>query len=115
MLINFDEPITLVEGPFDAIAVRTNCIPLFGKTMSKKLKMKLLEYDVPMVNILLDNDALEDSIKICEFMVKHDIPVKLVQLDGKDPNIMGFEKTWQMIEATDIVDFEKLFKLKITI
>ncbi len=115
MLINFDEPVTLVEGPFDAIGVRTNCIPLFGKTMSKKLKMKLLEYDVPMVNVLLDNDALEDSIKICEFLTKHDIPVKLVQLDGKDPNVIGFEKTWQMIDATDTVDFERLFKLKITI
>ena len=69
----------------------------------------------PRVNVLLDNDALEDSIKICEFLTKHDIPVKLVQLDGKDPNVIGFEKTWQMIDATDTVDFERLFKLKITI
>ncbi len=70
LFINFEQPITLVEGPFDAIAVKNNCIPLFGKTMSKQLKLKLLENDVPMVHILLDNDAIKDSIKICEFLIK---------------------------------------------
>ena len=115
LFINFDEPITLVEGPFDAITVKNNCIPLFGKTLSKKLKIKLLESDVPIVNILLDNDALKDSIKICEFLVKNGIETKLVLMDGKDPNVMGFEKTWQLIDSCDILDFEKLFKLKLLV
>lgn len=115
LFINFEEPITLVEGPFDAITVKNNCIPLFGKTLSKKLKIKLLESDVPIVNILLDNDALKDSIKICEFLVKNGIETKLVLMDGKDPNIMGFEKTWQLIDSCDILDFEKLFKLKLLV
>ena len=115
LFINFEQPITLVEGPFDAISVKNNCIPLFGKTLSKRLKLKLLEYDVPMVHILLDNDALKDSIKICEFLIKNSIPTKLIILDGKDPNIIGFEKTWQIIESSDTIDFEKLFKLKLKI
>ena len=75
LFINFEQPITLVEGPFDAIAVKNNCIPLFGKTLSKQLKLKLLEHDVPMVHILLDNDAIKDSIKICEFLIKNSIIV----------------------------------------
>jgi hypothetical protein len=115
LFINFEQPITLVEGPFDAIAVKNNCIPLFGKTMSKQLKLKLLENDVPMVHILLDNDAIKDSIKICEFLIKNSIPTKLVMLDGKDPSVIGFEKTWQMIDSCDTMDFEKLFKLKLRI
>jgi hypothetical protein len=83
--------------------------------MSKQLKLKLLENDVPMVHILLDNDAIKDSIKICEFLIKNSIPTKLVMLDGKDPSVIGFEKTWQMIDSCDTMDFEKLFKLKLRI
>jgi DNA primase len=36
--VNYSEPLNLVEGVFDAIAVRVNAIPLFGKYMSAKLK-----------------------------------------------------------------------------
>jgi DNA primase len=115
LLVNFEETITLVEGPFDAISVRTNTIPLFGKTLSNKLKMKLLEYDVPMVNVLLDNDAISDAIKICEFLIKNNIKTKLIVLKDKDPSVMGFEKTWELIDSCDTIDFEKLFKLKVTV
>lgn len=115
LLVNFEEPITLVEGPFDAISLRTNTIPLFGKTLSNKLKMKLLEYDVPMVNVLLDNDAITDSIKICEFLIKNNIKTRLVVLNDKDPSVLGFEKTWDLIDSCDTIDFEKLFKLKVTV
>ncbi len=115
LLINFEETITLVEGPFDAISLRTNTIPLFGKTLSNKLKMKLLEYDVPMVNVILDNDAILDSIKICEFLINNDIKTKLIILKDKDPSVMGFEKTWELIDRCDTIDFEKLFKLKVTV
>jgi DNA primase len=115
LLVNFEEPITLVEGPFDAISVKTNTIPLFGKTLSNKLKLKLLEYDVPMVNVMLDNDAIADSIKICEFLIKNGIKTKLITLKDKDPNVMGFEKTWELIDSCGTIDFEKLFKLKVLI
>jgi len=115
LFTTFEQPITLVEGPFDAINLKNNCIPLFVKTMSRQLKLKLLENDVPMVHILLDNDALKDSVKICDFLIKNSIPAKLVMLDGKDPSVIGFEKTWQLINSCDTMDFEKLFKLKINI
>ena len=68
---------------------------------------------VKEVNIVLDNDALHDSIRICEFLIKNGIQSKLVKLDGKDPSELGFEKTWEMIESTPFVDFEALFKLKL--
>ena len=83
--------------------------------MSRQLKLKLLENDVPIVHILLDNDALKDSVKICDFLIKNSIPTKLVMLDGKDPSVIGFEKTWQLINSCDTMDFEKLFKLRINI
>ena len=35
LFINWNEPIVLCEGVFDAIAIRRNAIPLFGKTIPK--------------------------------------------------------------------------------
>jgi DNA primase len=115
MLTNFHEDVTLVEGAFDAIAVRKNAIPLFGKTLSNSLKLKLLIYRPPMVNILLDNDAFKDSLKICEFLIKNNINTRLVRLEEKDASVIGFEKTWEHIENSKVLDFETLFKLKINL
>lgn len=113
MFVDYSQPLTFVEGPFDAISIKNNAIPLFGKTLSNKLKSSLIGNKVKEVNIVLDNDALEDSIRICEFMIKNGIQAKLVKLDGKDPSEIGFEKTWEMIESTPVVDFESLFRLKL--
>jgi hypothetical protein len=113
MLINFEEPITLVEGQFDAIAVRRNCIPLFGKIMSKKLKSAILESNTPRVNVLLDNDALSDSIKICQYLISNNIPTHLVKLEKKDPSILGFENTWKYINESSKITFEDIIKFKI--
>jgi len=115
LFVNYDHPLTLVEGAFDAIAIRNNAIPLFGKTMSNKLKSALVSNKVKHVNVVLDNDALSHSIKICEYLVKNNITTKLVQLDGKDPSEIGFDKTWDIINSTPVLDFESLFKIKISL
>ena len=58
LLVNFEEPITLVEGPFDAISVKTNTIPLFGKTLSNKLKLNICD-DTIINNDILQFDTLD--------------------------------------------------------
>lgn len=115
MFVDYNQPITLVEGAFDAISVRNNAIPLFGKTLSNKLKSALISNKVQSVNIVLDNDALRDSIRISEFLLKNSIETKLVKLDGKDPSEIGFDKTWDIINNCSILDFESLFRLKINL
>lgn len=114
-LINFNDEVTIVEGAFDAIAVKINCIPLFGKFLSEKLKLKLIASRPTCVNVLLDNDALHDSIKICEMLIKHNINVKLVKLNEKDPSVLGFKKTWECINQTKFLSFEELFELKLNL
>lgn len=115
MFVDYNQPITLVEGAFDAISIRNNAIPLFGKTLSNKLKSALISNKVQSVNIVLDNDALSDSIRISEFLLKNSIETKLVKLDGKDPSEIGFEKTWEVINNSPVLDFESLFRLKINL
>ena len=115
MFVDYNQPITLVEGAFDEISIRNNAIPLFGKTLSNKLKSALISNKVQSVNIVLDNDALSDSIRISEFLLKNSIETKLVKLDGKDPSEIGFEKTWEVINNSPVLDFESLFRLKINL
>ena len=114
LFTDFTKPITIVEGPFDALSVKYNAVPLFGKTMSRKLKMKLMEYRPPYVNVLLDNDALGSSLKICEFLISNDIETRLILLDGKDPNEIGHIKTWQTISSGVIMDESLLYRYKLT-
>jgi DNA primase len=111
---DFNHEITLVEGVFDAISVRYNAVPLFGKTLSKKLKLKLIENRPPRVNVLLDNDALDSSLKICDFLIQNGINTYLIQLDGKDPNEIGHEKTWQTIRHGVKMNESILYRYKLT-
>ena len=41
--INWNYPVCLVEGAFDAIAIKRNAIPLFGKTIPDQLKHRIIE------------------------------------------------------------------------
>ena len=112
--INFNQSVNLVEGVFDAFSVRNNVVPLFGKTISNNLKLKLILKKPPRVNVLLDNDALEHSIKICQFLLQNKIKTHLVFLDEKDPNEMGFEKINEYIKQSKEFTESELFKFKIT-
>lgn len=67
--VNWYEPITLVEGPFDHIAV-PNSIPLLGKSIdedSMVYKTILAKAHAP-INILLDDDAIDTAYKMYKFL-----------------------------------------------
>lgn len=113
-LLNFDYPITLVEGPLDAIAVKRNACPLFGTYLSKKLKTKLIKYS-PAVNILLDSDALEHSINIAEFLLSNNIKTKLILIDKKDISEIGFEQSVKILSNTNYLDFSQLMRFKLSL
>lgn len=61
-LIEWDEPIYLVEGPFDSIFL-PNSIPMLGKFMGEKLFSKLYD-NAKKIIIVLDGDAWEDAVKL---------------------------------------------------
>lgn len=112
-LVDFDFPIHLVEGALDAIALRRNAIPLFGKTMSQKLKAAIIQSKCPEVNIVLDDDALNSAIKIAQYVNSIGRIAKIVRLSEHDPNKLGFEKTITQVKNTDVLDFGMLTKLRL--
>jgi DNA primase len=113
LFVNWDEPIVLCEGSFDAMAIRRNAIPLFGKTIPKKLKMKIYEKRVKQIYILLDSDAIKDSIKITDDLMRNGIDVYFVNLKEEDPSDMGFKKVINLIKETKQTSFSDLMRMKL--
>jgi len=113
-LIDWSQPIILVEGAFDAISTKRNAIPLFGKIILSKLQIKIIEEGVKEINIALDPDALSKSVEAIETFINNGIDVKLIPLE-EDPNDTGFAGMRKLIENTSSVDLFDLVTLKMAI
>ena len=113
LFINWNEPIVLCEGVFDAIAIRRNAIPLFGKTIPKSLMKKIYEKQVKQIYILLVSDAIMDSIKMTDSLMKNGIDVYYVNLSEEDPSDMGFKKVINLIKKTKQTSFSDLMRMKL--
>ena len=49
---------------------------------------------------------------MAEFLYKNGIPVRLVELTGKDPNVLGYMATGELINKSKYVDFDSLLRYK---
>jgi DNA primase len=92
LYINWNEPVVLCEGVFDAIAIKRNAIPLLGKTISQTLLQRLVHNKVPEIILALDADALDTSIKISQRLMRYGLKVSRIVLADKDPSELGFKK-----------------------
>ena len=111
--IDFSEPLILCEGVFDAIAIRRNAIALLGKNIPNKLKMRLVQYGVKEVSIVLDNDAFKNALYLSESLMNDNIKVRLVRMGSEDAADLGFKKVIERINSTDILDFGQLMQQKL--
>ena len=107
--INWKIPIILCEGSFDAITIKRNAIPLFGKTIPKALMMRLAQSEVKTVYIALDNDALEEALTYAENLINMGKEVYLIELGGKDPSELGFEAMIKLLHNAKQLSFSDLF------
>jgi DNA primase len=100
LFINWDLPLVLCEGPFDAIAIKRNAIPLLGKNLQQNLLMKIVKSTVEKIYIALDSDARKQALKFAEKFMDEGKEVYLVELEGKDPSEMGFNYFTNLIQKT---------------
>ena len=86
--IDWDEPLTLVEGIFDAIVAGNNAIPILGSTLRENTKLfqAIVLNDTP-VYLALDNDADKKTGQIIKNMLKYDI--ELFQIETSDIEDVG--------------------------
>ncbi len=115
LFINWNVPIILCEGMFDAIAIKRNAIPLLGKTIQKSLMKKILNSSVGKIYIALDKDAIKQSLNFCETLMNEGKEVYLVNLEDKDPSEMGFERFTNLVQQTIPLTFSNLLEKKLQI
>ena len=113
--INWKVPVILCEGVFDAIALKRNAIPLFGKTIPEALMMKLVQSDVKTVYLALDNDAFKSSIKYAQQLINLGKDVYLVELEGKDPSEIGFKEMTKYLHHAKQLTFSELLLKKMNL
>lgn len=113
--VNWSVPVILCEGIFDAIAIKRNAIPLFGKTIPKSLMLKLVESEVKTVYLALDKDALKEALTYSEQLLNHGKEVYLIELEGKDPSDLGFEKMTKLLHNAKPLSFSDLLLRRINL
>jgi DNA primase len=115
LFINWELPIILCEGPFDAMTIKRNAIPLFGKNIQPTLMKKLVESKVQKIYIALDNDAMKQALGFCEQLLDIGKEVYLVELSGKDPSDLGFENFTRLVQTISPLTQYKLMEKKLSI
>ena len=115
LFINWDSPLVLCEGPFDAMAIKRNAIPLLGKNIQSNLLKKIVQSTVEKIYIALDTDAMKQALKHCEYLLNQGKEVYLVELEGKDPSDLGFSYFTKLIQNTLPLDEYNLMEKKLSL
>jgi hypothetical protein len=94
LLVDWSRPVTLTEGPFDAIKIGDNAIPLQTSSLSEysKLFRKIVTEGID-VFFALDSDALKKQLKIISAFLHYGTECYHVHLNGfKDAGDMTKEQ-----------------------
>lgn len=113
MMVNWDLPIVICEGVFDAMAIRMNAIPLFGKSPQSELQKRIIEKNVRKVYIALDSDAFKNALSFAEKLMNTGVDVHLVEMGDSDPSELGFDKIYDKIKNTELLSLRKLMEYKL--
>lgn len=84
-MVDWDQPVYLVEGIFDEVAIGPQAISLYGKFLLPLLAQRLVERRPPMVHVCLDSDARMDARILMRRLVGYDVSCSLLDIRGKDP------------------------------
>ena len=112
-LINWNAPIILCEGVFDALAIKRNAIPILGKSISTSLYKIIITSSVKDIYIALDDDAKDRAVEIGEQFLNQGKRVFLVNLPDKDPSEMGFKAFTQHIQSAEELDLSGIMMHKL--
>jgi len=114
-LINWNVPVIICEGLFDAMAIKRNAVPLLGKNIQSSLMKKIVTSVVDKIYIALDRDAIKQALKFCERLMAEGKEVYLVDLQDKDPSEMGFENFTKLIQTTLPLTYYDLMEQKLAL
>jgi len=113
MLVNWDLPIVICEGVYDAIAIRMNAIPLFGKSPQSELQKKIIGKGVKKIYIALDSDAFANALRFAQNLMNEGVSVHIIELKDSDPSEMGFDDFYKLMKNTKELTLTKLMEYKL--
>ena len=111
--INWNTPIVICEGVFDAIAIKRNAVPILGKSISNSLMKKLVQSKSEEIYIALDKDAQNKALEYSEQFLNMGKKVFLVKMEDKDPSEMGFVKFTKHIQTAKQLDLQAIMQYKL--
>lgn len=109
--VNFDIPVFLVEGVFDASCIY-NSIPMLGKEPANVIIKKLVEHNTRVV-LCLDEDALYDSIEIYNKLSSYGLDVYFVEIPDDIDEFHknnGKQATIELLKTCRKLDFQYMFQ-----
>ncbi len=115
MYINWDLPIILCEGAFDAMAIKRNVVPLFGKKISTSLMKKIIKSNVKKIYLALDEDALKDAFNHAKTFMSYGKRVYLIEMGDKDPSELGFKKFTKLLHNAIELTTSTLMKKRLAL
>ena len=115
MYINWDLPVILCEGVFDAMAIKRNVVPLFGKKISSTLMQKIIESKVEKIYLALDEDALKDAFNHAETFMGYGKRVYLIEMEDKDPSELGFKNFTKLLHNAVELTTSTLMKKRLAL
>ena len=111
--INWNKPITLCEGVFDAMSIKRNAIPLLGKFIPKTLMDSIYKKGVRDIKIVLDKDAQDQALYYVNYFMNNGITVTNILPTEKDAGDMGFTKVNKILKETKNTGFEDIVSQKL--
>ena len=112
-LINWNTPIILCEGVFDAMAIRRNAVPILGKSISTSLYKKIITSPLTDIYIALDQDARNRALEMSQQLLNQGKRVYLIVLPDKDPSEMGFRAFTELVQQAEELDLSNLMLHKL--
>ena len=109
--VDWDSPVTLVEGVFDAIVAGENAIPILGSTLRENTKLfqAIAINDTP-VYLALDEDAKKKTGQIVKNMLQYDIELLEIDTSGcEDVGSMSHDVFLERKNQAQPVDYDNFF------
>jgi DNA primase len=115
LYVDWDEPITLVEGAFDAIKAGWNSIPILGSTLKENslLFAELVRHECT-VYIALDPDAKKKQTSLINKLLSYDLEVYDVNVpEGLDVGDMKKEDYKILEKLAKRIDYSNNFEYNV--
>mgnify|MGYP001173447123 FL=1 len=113
--INWNLPIILCESPLDAISIKRNAIPLYGKKIHDSLMSKLISPSVKQIYLALDADAMKNALEYAEKLIGFGKEVFILDFGDKDPNDTEFVDIINILHSSKQLTYSNIIKRKLSL